>query len=375
MKVQVGMCGDGANDCGALKQADAGISLSEAEASIAAPFTSKIQDISCVISLLREGRAALTTTFQAFKFIELYSIIQFYTVSMLYLKGSNLSDNQFLYIDIGVLVPLCIFQSWTGAYYKLTKHLPQESLFSWPVLVSVLGSAAIQFVFQLWTYLQTSQQLTGADFVKCVQSATVEDDDPPCSDNTALYLVSCQQYVVCCLTFSIAKPFRKPIWRNPLFFCAAFAMFAYQTYLFFYMDSWSKTTFGLLAIPDHFKRYLFILFVANTAATYVYEKLFIGWFSRLHQARQTRLKRQEFEAQLDLGSETSVGSSTAKRSNKEACEFEGGLWEGSSAAALYPAHFETGLHPEQGEDDEMDDEMDEDGWKKALERYEEHTVK
>jgi P-type E1-E2 ATPase len=63
LNTQVGMCGDGANDCGALKQADAGISLSEAEASIAAPFTSKIQDISCVITLLREGRAALTTTF------------------------------------------------------------------------------------------------------------------------------------------------------------------------------------------------------------------------------------------------------------------------------------------------------------------------
>ena len=69
------MCGDGANDCGALKQADMGLSLSEAEASVAAPFTSKVQDISGVVTLLREGRCALTTSFQCFKFISLYSMI------------------------------------------------------------------------------------------------------------------------------------------------------------------------------------------------------------------------------------------------------------------------------------------------------------
>ena len=80
------MCGDGANDCSALKAAHVGISLSEAEASIAAPFTSRIPDIryqsviadypmniffSCVVHLIKEGRAALVTSFRLLVFYSL----------------------------------------------------------------------------------------------------------------------------------------------------------------------------------------------------------------------------------------------------------------------------------------------------------------
>lgn len=71
----VAMCGDGANDCGALKAAHAGISLSQAESSVASPFTSHEPTIACVPKVVKEGRCALVTSFGIFKFMAAYSLV------------------------------------------------------------------------------------------------------------------------------------------------------------------------------------------------------------------------------------------------------------------------------------------------------------
>lgn len=68
----VGMCGDGGNDCGALRIAHAGMALSDAEASLVSPFTSQDKSIMSVVELLKEGRCALHTSFGAYKFIIIY---------------------------------------------------------------------------------------------------------------------------------------------------------------------------------------------------------------------------------------------------------------------------------------------------------------
>ena len=66
------MCGDGGNDCGALRAAHAGVALSEAEASVVSPFTSRTKSIHSVVDLLREGRCALATSFASYKFLVTY---------------------------------------------------------------------------------------------------------------------------------------------------------------------------------------------------------------------------------------------------------------------------------------------------------------
>jgi cation-transporting ATPase 13A2 len=75
------MCGDGSNDCAALSAAHIGVALSKSEASVAvSPFSaandSDSTSVGVVKQILCEGRAALTNSFAAFKFIVMYSVIQ-----------------------------------------------------------------------------------------------------------------------------------------------------------------------------------------------------------------------------------------------------------------------------------------------------------
>lgn len=142
-KTYIGMCGDGANDCSALKAADIGISLSEAEASIAAPFTSAIFDISCVPILLREGRCSLATAFACFKFMELYSALEFITVTLLYFLGEELKDREFLYIDLFIVIPLGLTMGQSNPYKKLKNQLPLGSLINARVILSIFGCILI----------------------------------------------------------------------------------------------------------------------------------------------------------------------------------------------------------------------------------------
>ena len=142
-----GMCGDGANDCGALKAAHAGISLSEAEASVASPFTSKTPDISCVPSLVREGRAALVTSFGVFKYMAAYSLTQFVSVMLLYSIDCNLTDFQFLWIDLVLITTLVAVFGNTKAYDgPLNKRPPPSALAAVSPVLSLLAQVQSQAI-------------------------------------------------------------------------------------------------------------------------------------------------------------------------------------------------------------------------------------
>ncbi|KAJ1548265.1 hypothetical protein HK405_003856, partial [Cladochytrium tenue] len=225
----VGFCGDGANDVGALKGADVGVSLSEAEASAAAPFTSQRTDVSCVPALVREGRAALATSFGAFAFMAAYSLVQFASVLAMYAVRSNLADLQFLLVDIGIILPVAVGMSESGPSRAIHTRAPTASLVSRRVLVAVIGLVAVQVVFQaaVFAWVRT------ADWYAPPPSRGNDDDGreaghgvTPSLENTCVFLVSCFQYVFVALRFCAGPPHRESVWLNGQFvFTTALLLF------------------------------------------------------------------------------------------------------------------------------------------------------
>lgn len=187
-----------------------------------------------MIKLLREGRAAIVTSFQVFKFMALYSIIQFTSAIILYHIASNLSPWEYLYIDLFIIIPLSLSMSRSGAYHKLSKQLPNGQLISCAVLASVLTQIIIQGVFQVVILLILRRQ----DWFEPLEP--YNEKNFYCSENTTIFLNSLIQYIIVVITFSIGKPFRKPIYQNYLLMICLF-IFGTTTYLLIMVSMHSES--------------------------------------------------------------------------------------------------------------------------------------
>ena len=235
------MCVDGANDCAALRIATVGVSLSAEEASIAAGFTSQISDVSCIFEILREGKCSLTTSIQTFKYMMLYSMIQFICVTLMLIYTSYLTDFQFLVSDLFIIFPLEWFLAMSHPQDKLTHNYPVSALLSFPVITSIIAQTIFSFVFQFVGYKILKNYY---DFENICDYD--ENDNPtPCHENTILFLIAHFQYLTEALAFSVSKPFRQRIFFNWPLMIYLLLVYFYSIWITINCDDWSSNLFSL----------------------------------------------------------------------------------------------------------------------------------
>ncbi|XP_077866411.1 polyamine-transporting ATPase 13A3 [Saccoglossus kowalevskii] len=267
LEYYVGMCGDGANDCGALKTAHAGISLSEAEASVASPFTSRTPNIECIPTLIKEGRAALVTSFGVFKYMAMYSMIQFISVIILNTIQSFPGDWMFMYWDIAITTTVALFAGRNEAYPKIVARKPQSQLMEAPMIFSIVCMILLQMLCQVGGYffLTTRAWFTPLEPI-------IGDMNILCYESTVVFYISAFQYIIVAFLFSKGPPFRKPLYTNIPYTIGLIILTLFTAFLVIYPTKPLEDFFMLMDIPDLLFRVLILaLALANFLAAIIIE--------------------------------------------------------------------------------------------------------
>ncbi|KNC81881.1 hypothetical protein SARC_05827 [Sphaeroforma arctica JP610] len=158
------------------------------DASIAAPFTSKMPSIQSTIDIIRQGRCTLLSTIQMYQILALNCLISSYSLSALYLDGVKYGDRQMTLM--GILSTICYLCISRGTPLpKLSPVHPPESIFHPALFLSLIG----QFVIHLCTMMYN---------VELAKSTLPDDFKPdvkgkfaPNVINTVVFLTSCTMNV------------------------------------------------------------------------------------------------------------------------------------------------------------------------------------
>lgn len=273
---QVGMCGDGANDCGALKAAHAGVSLSVAEASVASPFTSRIQNIQCIPLLIREGRCTLTSTFGACRYMICYCFVLLSAVLMMFWDGQKPSEGAYVMIDIVMnLLPPILFGG-TEPFSGIVKRPPIKTMLSFLPQFSIISFIIIQIGVHVFGYYYCLSQPW---YEMYHYNRTITHYPEPSHSGTTIISINTMSYVIAAVIFASGPPYRKPFYTNKIYLSVVILEFALATYLIIYPDEFTSKYMNFKRAPFlHYHLVIYAICLGNFIICYIWEIYFVQGF-------------------------------------------------------------------------------------------------
>jgi len=242
------------------------------DASVAAPFTSKLANVVAIPNIIRQGRCTLVATIQMYKILALNCLISAYSLSVLYLSGIKFGDGQ---VTIsGMLMSVCFLSiSRAKPVEALSRERPQPNILNAYILGSVLG----QFAIHCATLIYLSNFVYS--IVPPTEDIDLEGEFEPSLLNSAVYLMQLIQQVS---TFAInyqGRPFRESIQENRGMYwgllACSFVAFSGSTEFIPELNNRLR----LVPFSSEFKWTLTVLMIVDYCGCWVVEQIFKRAFS------------------------------------------------------------------------------------------------
>ncbi|PHJ21592.1 e1-e2 atpase subfamily protein [Cystoisospora suis] len=212
------MCGDGGNDCAALRAAHAGVAFSKHSASILSPFTATSLNPTAVADLLKEGRCALATALSSYKFLIVYGVLlsMVKVILLIYGGGSCMSQAIYFLMDVAILLGMSKVMIRTRPKELLRNRTPTSSLLGPTTIVSVCLMLLINFLFLVLMYRQLRSMGLGVDLeyqANLPAQAWWMRSDTYEASSCSIWI--CMQLINTAFVFSLGGMFRERFYRNP----------------------------------------------------------------------------------------------------------------------------------------------------------------
>jgi manganese-transporting P-type ATPase len=271
------------------------------DASIAAPFTSKIPSIRNCVDIVRQGRCTLVSSLQMvrdrllllsfvrsrnvsschsclwciqYQIMALQCLISSYSLSVLYFEGVKYGDTQYTAMGmLGSVSALAVSRS--RPLDKLSRVRPLNSIFHPALFISLLGQFAIHLT-TMYLAVQAAKKRLPPDY-----DPDLDGIFKPGILNTVVFLVvNVQQCMVYFVNLQ-GRPFMTSITENTPLLWSLAANFI-LTFMFANESvPGLNRYFQLVPFPDPaFRDYVLTILVVNLVATFALDRLMHLIFSR-----------------------------------------------------------------------------------------------
>lgn len=217
------------------------------DASVAAPFTSKLRVMDSIVQIIKQGRASLVATNQTYKTLGLSCLSSAYALSFQYLENVKFGDYQMTISGV-LLSAAMFFISRAQPLDKLSKERPLSTIFG----LYFFSSVFLQFLLHLATMHWTTQVLVRR-YEAPEQEIDLEAKFNPSLLNSAVFLLNTLQQVNAVTVNFVGHPFRTSIRETPGLFYGlagcAFISVAGTLELFPDLNDWLQ----LVKLPGPFQ--------------------------------------------------------------------------------------------------------------------------